>query len=142
MYMSKPTPESKDVFSVCKKNVDKFFSEIEKSTPRYQQSVVKLQQDYLNAWKNVINSAISLEQEYATKAGFSVDVPEATLKSVRDITEQALKAYESQNKILTDASEATKQAFNTFNDNTKSFASLNKNIMGFMMSVLEQRSKT
>ena len=140
--MSKSTPESKDVFSVCKKNVDKFFSEIEKSTPRYQQSVVKLQQDYLNAWKNVINSAISLEEEYATKAGFSVDVPEATLKSVRDITEQALKAYESQNKILTDASEATKQAFNTFNDNTKSFASLNKNIMGFMMSVLEQRSKT
>ncbi len=83
-----------------------------------------------------------MEEEYATKAGFSVDVPEATLKSVRDITEQALKAYESQNKILTDASEATKQAFNTFNDNTKSFASLNKNIMGFMMSVLEQRSKT
>ena len=140
--MSKPAQEQKDIFSVCKKNVDKFFSEIEKSTPRYQQSVQKQQQDYLNAWKSVINSAISLEQEYATKAGFNVDVPEATLSAIRELTQQAIKAYEAQNKVVMDTAEATKQAFNAFNENTKSFASLNRNIMGFMMSVLEQRSKT
>ncbi|KKL76067.1 hypothetical protein LCGC14_2048630 [marine sediment metagenome] len=140
--MSKPAQEQKDIFSVCKKNVDKFFSEIEKSTPRYQQSVQKQQQDYLNAWKSVINSAISLEQEYATKAGFNVDVPEATLSAIRELTQQAIKAYEAQNKVVMDTAEATKQAFNAFNENTKSFASLNRNIMGFMMSVLEQRPKT
>ena len=140
--MSKPAQEQKDIFSVCKKNVDKFFSEIEKSTPRYQQSVQKQQQDYLNAWKSVINSAISLEQEYATKAGFNVDVPEATLSAIRELTQQAIKAYEAQNKVVMDTAEATKQAFNAFNENTKSFASLNRNIMGFMMSVLEQRQKT
>ncbi len=140
--MSKPAQEQKDIFSVCKKNVDKFFSEIEKSTPRYQQSVQKQQRDYLNAWKSVINSAISLEQEYATKAGFNVDVPEATLSAIREVTQQAIKAYEAQNKVVMDASEATKQAFNALNENTKSFASLNRNIMGFIMSVLEQRPKT
>ena len=140
--MSKPAQEQKDIFSVCKKNVDKFFSEIEKSTPRYQQSVQKQQQDYLNAWKSVINSAISLEQEYATKAGFNVDVPEATLSAIRELTQQAIKAYEAQNKVVMDTAEATKQAFNAFNENTKSFASLNRNIMGFIMSVLEQRPKT
>ena len=140
--MSKPTPQPKDIFSVCKKNVDKFFTEIEKSTPRYQQSAAKLQQDYLNAWKSVINSAISLEQEYATKAGFNVDVPEATLSAIREVTQQAIKAYEAQNKVVMDASEATKQAFNVFNENTKSFASLNRNIMGFMMSAIQQKSKT
>ena len=59
--MSNKTQESKDIFSVCKKNVDRFFQEIEKTTPRYQQSVSNLQQDYLDAWKNVISSAIALE---------------------------------------------------------------------------------
>jgi len=139
---SEPAQEPKDFFSVCKKNVDNFFSEIEKSTPRYQQSVQKLQQDYLNAWKTVINSAISLEQEYATKAGFNVDVPEATLSAISEVTQQAIKAYEVQNKVLMDTAEASKQAFNAFNENTKSFASLNRNMMGYMMSALQQKSET
>lgn len=140
--MSKPTPQPKDIFSVCKKNVDKFFTEIEKSTPAYQKSAAKLQQNYLDAWKSVINSAIALEQEYATKAGFNVDVPEATLGAIHEITQQAIKAYESQNKAVMDTSEATKQTLNAFNENTKSIASLNRNIMGFMMSTLHTTSKT
>jgi len=139
--VTKSTSQTKDIFSVCKKNVDKFFGEIEKSTPTYQKSAAKLQQDYLNAWKSVINSAISLEQEYATKAGFNVDVPEATLSAIREVTQQAIKAYEDQNKVVMDAATATKQAFNAFNENTKSFASLNRNMMGFMMSAI-QKSKT
>lgn len=138
--MSNKTQESKDVFSVCKKNVDKFFQEIEKTTPQYQQSIANLQQDYIEAWKHVLNSAIALEKEYAAKTGMHVNVPDATLQTVRDITEQAMKAYTSQNKMVQDTTEVTKQAFNTFNQNTKSLASLNRNIMGFMMSVFEQKS--
>ena len=140
--MSNPTGESKDIFTVCKQNVEKFFSEIKKSTPRYQQSVATLQQDYVEAWKNVINSAITLEQEYAKKTGLNTDVPEATMKTIRDITEQAIKAYEHQNKIALDVAEETTKAFNTFNENTKSFASLNRNIMESMISVFQQKPKT
>jgi len=140
--MSESTGESKDVFTVCKQNVAKFFSEVEKSTPRYQQSVAKLQRDYVESWKNVINSAITLEQEYANKAGLNTDLPEATLKTIRDITEQAIKAYETQNKIASGTAEGTTEAFNAFNENTKSFASLNKNIMESMRSVSQQKSKT
>ena len=136
--MSNPQ-ESKDIFSICTKNVEKFFSEVEKSVPKYQESAAELQKNYIAAWKNVINSAIALEQEYATKAGLRVDVPEATMDAVRTITRQASDALAAQNKAVTNSSEATKQAFNAFNENTKSFASLNRNIMGFMMSVLEKR---
>jgi len=138
--MSNPTGESKDVFTICKQNVAKFFSEIKKSTPQYQQSVANLQQDYVEAWKNVINSAITLEQEYAKKTGLKIDVPEATLKTIRDITEQAIKAYEDQNKIALDVAEETTKAFNAFNENTKSFALLNRNIMFSMMSAFQQKS--
>ena len=139
--MSNPQ-ESKDIFSICKKNVDKFFSEIEKSTPKYQESAAKLQQDYITAWKEVINSAIALEEEYATKAGLRANVPDAALDAVRTITRQASDAFAAQNKAVMNSAEITKQTFNAFNENTKSFASLNRNIMGFMMSALEQRAKT
>jgi len=140
--MSEPTRASKDIFTECKQNVSKFFGEVEKSTPRYQQSVAKLQENYVEAWKNVINSAITLEQEYVNKAGLNADVPEATLKTIRDITEQAIKAYENQNKIVLDSADEITKAFNAFNENTKSFASLNRNIMESMMSSFQQKSKT
>jgi len=140
--MSKSTQNTKDIFDVSKNNIERFFTEIEKSSPKYHQSVAKLQQDYIDAWKTVINSAISLEQEYATKAGYKLDVPDSVLKTIRDITDISLQAYANQNKISVDTSEATKQAFKTFNQNTKSFATLNKEIMGYIMSVFEQKLNT
>lgn len=141
--MDESSHQSKDLFGVSKKNIDRFFSEVEKSSPKYHQSVAKLQQDYIDAWKTVINSAISLEQEYATKAaGYKTEVPESVLKTIRDITNFSLQAYANQNKITTDTTEATKQAFKTFNQNTKSFATLNKEIIGYIMSVFEQKSNT
>jgi hypothetical protein len=135
------TKEPKDIFSICQNSVEKFFSEIEKTTPKYQESAAELQKNYIAAWKNVINSAIALEEEYAKKAGLKVDVPDAAKESVRTITKQVSEALAAQNKAVMNTSEITKQAFNAFNENTKLFASLNRNIMGFMMSVLEQKSK-
>ncbi len=137
--MNKSSNGSNDIIGVSKKNIERFFNEIEKSTPKYNQTVSKLQQEYIDAWKTVINSAISLEQEYATKAGYKMDVPESVLRTIRDITDISLQAYAQQNKINADTTEATKQAFKTFNQNTKSFATLNREIMGFIMSVFEQK---
>ena len=137
--MSK-TLDTKDIFAVCKQNVARFFNEIEKSSPLYQQSVSNLQHDCHEAWKNVINSSIALEQEYATKAGLKTDMPEGTLKAIQDITEQAIAVYTAQSKIVLDATDSTKKAFDAFNENTKSFATLNKNMMQLMTSVFTQKS--
>jgi hypothetical protein len=138
--MTTQTSETKDVFTVCKQNAERFFNEIEKSSPLYQQSVSNLQHDYHNAWKNVINSSIALEQEYATKAGLKTDISEGTLKAIQDITEQAIAVYTAQNKIVLDATDSTKKAFDAFNENTKSFVTLNKNMMQLMMSVFTQKA--
>ena len=142
MYMSSGTRESNDIFSACKQNVSKFFTEIEKSTPSYHQSVAKLQQEYVEGWQKVINSSIELEREYANKAGLNTAVPEAALKTIRDMTEEAIKAYAAQNKTAVEAVDAAKQSFEVFNGNTKRFASLNRNIMESMMSVVTQAQKT
>lgn len=137
--MSK-TPDTKDIFALCKQNVARFFNEIEKSAPLYQQSVSNLQHDCHEAWKNAINSSIALEQEYATKAGLKTDMPEGTLKAIQDITEQAIAVYAAQSKIVLGATDSTKKAFDAFNENTKSFATLNNNMMQLMMSVFTQKS--
>jgi len=139
--MSSSTQQPKDIYAVWTQSVAKFFDEAEKSTSQYRQSVATLQQEYLEAWKSVINSAIALEKEYAVKAGLSADVPEATLKTAREITEKAIKAYQTQNKLTETSTDIAKKTFQAFNDNTKSFASLNKEIMDSMMSVL-QKEKT
>ena len=138
--MNTQTSETKDIFTVCKQNSERFFNEIEKSSPLYQQSVSNLQHDYHDAWKNVINSSIALEQEYATKAGLKTDISEGTLKAIQDITEQAIAVYTAQNKIVLDATDSTKKVFDAFNENTKSFVTLNKNMMQLMMSVFTQKA--
>jgi hypothetical protein len=127
--MSKTTQETKEIFTVYKQNIDKYFNEIEKTAPQYLQSITNLQQEYTSAWKNAIESAISLQQEFATKAGINTNVPAAIIKLVNDATEELIKAKAVQNKLVLAAIDAVQQNVKTFNDNAKAFASLNENIM-------------
>ena len=119
----------KDIFGVYQQNVDKYFNGIKQSVPRYHQSVTNVQQEYLDAVENVINSTIAYQKDYASRAGITTNVPSAALKVIRDATEEAVKAYEVQNKVALAAIDASQQNIKTFNDNAKSFADLNKNIM-------------
>ena len=58
MSTQQPKENSKDVFGVYQQNVDKYFNGIKQSVPRYHQSVTNVQQEYLEACENFINSAI------------------------------------------------------------------------------------
>jgi hypothetical protein len=139
--VSKVPQEPKDIFTISKQNASRFFDETKKTSPKYHQSIVKLQQDYIDAWKTVINSAISLEQEYASNAGLPTNVSESTLQTIRDMTELSIQAYLQQNKKILDGCETTAQTFTIFNETTKSFVSLNKEIMEYLLSVYEQKLK-
>ena len=46
---------SKDVFSVYQENVDKLFDGIKQSVPQYHQSITNVQQEYLQAYENVVD---------------------------------------------------------------------------------------
>ncbi len=140
--MSSPSEGQEDIFAVCKENADKFFSEIEKSTPRYMQSAFSLHQKNIEAWKNVINSTIAMEQEYAKKAGLKTPVPQATKKYIRDFTEGVIKTYAAQNNIAVDAADATNRAIEALDENTKAFAALNKNMADSMLLAINQQKKT
>lgn len=128
------TEQPKDIFALYIQNVDKFFNGIEKTIPSYHQSITDLQQEWLQAFENNIKSVVSLQQEFANKAGINTTVPEAALKAIRDTNEEIVKSYSVQNQVFLAAIDATKQNVKTFNDNAKSFADMNKNIMRYWIS--------
>ena len=120
---------SKDVFSVYQENVDKLFNGVRQSVPQYHQSVTNVQQEYLQAYENVVGSVITLQKDYVKKAGIATNIPEATLKVIHDTTEEFVKAASIQNQVALATIDATQQNIKTFNDNAKSFADLNRNIL-------------
>ena len=140
--MNNPSESRDDIFAVCKENANKFFTEIEKSSPRYVQSVSDLHQKNIEAWKNVINSTIAMQQEYAKQTGLKTPVPQETKKPIRDFTEEVIKAYATQNNITVGVADATNRAIVALDENTKVFAALNKNMLDSMLSVINQQKKT
>ncbi len=134
------TKNSKDIFSVYQQNVDKLFNGIKQSVPQYHQSITNVQQEYLQAYENVIDSTITLQKEYVKKAGIAANIPEATLKVIHDTTEEFVKAASIQNQITLATIDATQQNIKTFNDNAKSFADLNRNILQSWISAFTTKN--
>lgn len=130
----------KDAFSIYQENVDKVFTSIKQSVPQYHQSITNVQQEYLQAYENMVDSSITLQKEFAKKSGIAANIPETALKVMRDTTEEFVKAASIQNQIALATIDATQQNIKTFNDNAKSFADLNKNIMQSWISAFTTRN--
>ena len=131
---------SKDVFSAYQENVDKLFNGIKQSVPQYHQSITNVQQEYLQAYENIVDSTITLQKEYAKKSGIKTNIPEATLKVIHDTTEEFVKAASIQNQVALATIDATQQNIKTFNDNAKSFADLNRNILQSWISAFTTKT--
>ena len=130
----------KDAFSIYQQNVDKLFTSIKQSVPQYHQSITNVQQEYLQAFENMVDSSITIQKEFAKKSGVTANIPEAALKAIHDTTEEFVKAASIQNQIALATIDATQQNIKTFNDNAKSFADLNKNIMQSWISAFTTRN--
>ncbi len=140
MSKNEQTPETKDMFSVYQENVDKIFSGIRHSVPQYHQSITNVQQEYLQAYENIVDSTITLQKEYAKKAGIATNIPQTTLKVIHDTTEEFVKAASIQNQITLATIDATQQNIKTFNNNAKSFADLNRNILQSWISAFTTKN--
>ena len=134
------TTSQKDIFAVYQQNVDKYFTGVKQSVPRYHQSVTNVQQEYLEAVENIINSTIALQKDFATKSGITTNVPSAALRIIRDTTEEIVKAYEVQNKVALAIIDSTQQNIKTFNENAKAFVDLNKNVVQSWISTFAPKS--
>lgn len=130
----------KDVFSVYQQNVDKFFTSIKQSVPQYHQSITNVQQEYLQAYENIVDSSIALQKEYVKRLGIAANIPETAIRVIYDSTEEFAKATSIQNQIALATIDATQQNIKTFNDNAKSFADLTKNILQSWISTFTTRN--
>ena len=127
--MSKTTQETKEIFAVCKQNVDRYFSEVERTLPQYLQSITNLQQEYTTDWKNTIESSISLQQELANKAGINTNVSPAFIKMINYAAEEWIKTKIIQNKTVLATIDGMQQYIKMFNDNARIFSELNESIL-------------
>ncbi len=130
----------KDAFSVYQQNVDKFFTSIKQSVPQYHQSITNVQQEYLQAYENIVDSSIALQKEYVKRLGIAANIPETAIRVIYDSTEEFAKATSIQNQIALATIDATQQNIKTFNDNAKSFAELTKNILQSWISTFTTRN--
>ena len=140
MSKNEQNPGTKDLFSVYQENIDKIFTGIRHSVPQYHQSITNVQQEYLQAFENIVDSTITIQKEYAKKAGIAANIPQATLKVIHDTTEEFVKAASIQNQITLATIDATQQNIKTFNDNAKSFADLNRNILQSWISAFATKN--
>jgi len=124
-----PKEQTKDNFAAFQQSSNKYFADVENSIQRYQQATSDLQDEYIKAWKNVVNANISLQKEFANKTGFNSNLPEATQNVIENITESVIKTRSVRDQIAVATIETAKKNIKAWNDNANTFADLNRNIM-------------
>lgn len=131
---------SHDIFSIYRENIDRLFKSIRQSVPQYHQSITNVQQEYLQAYEGLLYSAMSLQKEYAKKTGIISTIPDATIKVLEETSNEFIHASNIQDQISLATINATQQNIKTFNDNAKSFADLNRNILKSWISAFNTRN--
>ena len=94
-----------------------------------------MQQEYLQAFENLISATLSLQHEYVKKTGIVTHVPELITKIVYGFTEEFIKTSSTNNQIILTVIDATQQNLKTFNDHTASFVNLHRNFLQSWISV-------
>ena len=121
--------QTNNVYSMYKQNVQKYFENISKITPQYFQAITQLQEEGMKTCEKTINATVSVQQEFAKKAGITTEVPDAAKTAIIDTNKQIVQASTLNNQLVQTSIDTTVQNIRTFSDNINSFAELNKNII-------------
>jgi|GEM_PF-6859593 len=123
------TNNHKDIYSVWNDGVGTFYSNMEKSIPQFHQAATNLLQEYVQAWNDASSSIIDIQREFATKVGINVNMQESSMNMIHDSAEQIRRSLNLQTMMSIASIDATKQNIHTWNENSKSFANINKDMM-------------
>jgi hypothetical protein len=127
--MKKNSPELNDIYDVCKVNLERYFSEVKKTTVAYLQSVTDLQQEIMRSWRNTLDSAISLQEELAEKSGLNPKISEEAMKLATRLSEEVSRAQQLQSQMLLTSLGAMRSNIKTFNKNMNAFTELRRKVM-------------
>ena len=132
--------QTSNVYSMYKQNVQKYFENISKQTPQYFQSITHLQEECMKACEQTINAAVSVQQEFAKKAGIVTEIPSSAKTTIIDTNKQIVQASTVNNQVVKTTIDATVQNIKAFNDNINEFAELNKNIIQSWINPFTQKN--
>lgn len=118
-----------DNFTMIEKNNKKYFAEIENSVPHFQQELFELQNEVYKAWKNMINTNIALQKEFADKTGINITMPKASQAIIKDINEEFTNFRSMRDKSIIAAIQTTKKNIKTWNSNADIFVDWGKSIL-------------
>jgi len=125
--------KSKDNFSAIEQGYNKYFIDIEQSVPRFQHEFFNLQNEYYKAWKNIIQTNILLQKEFANKTEL-FNLPEPAQKLIETMNEELARACSLRDNISISTIEVVKKNIKMWNDNATIFAEYNKKIFQFWLS--------
>jgi len=120
--------QSNDAYTTYKQNVQKYFENISKITPQYFQAMTDLQKECMKTCEKTIDASMSVQQEFAKKAGISTDIPTTAKTAIVDTSKQIVQASTVNNQFVKTTIDATVQNIKTYNDNVSAFVELNKNM--------------
>ncbi len=127
----------KNIFVSMTESFDKIHSSIEQLTPVYIQSLSNLQQEYLTAWKNMMCSNITLQQEYVEKIGLSTESMEITTQIIQKMTEEMVNGFKIQSEFIRTWLDTSKHNIHRINENSTTFTEVNKNFINFLITVCD-----
>lgn len=133
--LSEKTKDAKEIYSIYRQNMSRYFEEVEKNLTQYTEAVSQLQQEFITACKNALDNTMAFQQEIVTKSGLGSNLPQQYVKSISDATEEFVKTSSLQNKAIITAIDATRQNIKTFHDNIKAFTSMDANLIQSWFSI-------
>lgn len=125
--------DQSNFFSLWKESTDAYYSGLERIIPQYIQSITNLYQEYSKTWNTSIDSLIDVEQSISSKTGMKLELPNSTIKTVKDANHEVQKLIDFQNKVTINAIDSSCRGLKACHNNIASFANLNREVMESMI---------
>ena len=120
-----------DNFTMIEKSNREYFAEIENSVPHFQQELFELQNELYKAWRDMVNTNIALQKEFADKAGINITMPKTSQIIIKYINEEFANFRSMRDKAIIAAIQTTKKNIKTWNSNANIFADWSKSILQY-----------
>ena len=118
--------ESKDVFSTFRKNLSRLFDSEQKATRQCQQSMSSLQNECFQAYRNTIETSLSLEEDAMRKLPFYPRMDQSILRGMDGFIEVFVMGNEMRNQITIAAIKIAEQNIRSINESNGTLQEISK----------------
>lgn len=116
----------KNIYQSVSAGFEQIHNNVEQLTPEFIQSLSNLQQEYFTAWKNIVSTNFSMQEEYAKKIGSSSESTDMAEQTIQKITDEIVNNFKLQNNFMKTWLDTSKQNIHAINENSTSFSDVNK----------------